>query len=210
MLDGCDVLHLNRQQRAFRNEKSIGWNIPCNKKVGAQRASVNIKVRPLPAREMFEALGRNLEGEFLADFPYHALKIGFISFAVSPEKSHFPGMHDAGDIVPLLQQEATLGIDNYCSGDLSVPKSIHISWSSLIVWPGQQLRGIELSDRIALQYRQITGPPRSRPFASSQVPAPRNGRPAISEWGLQSKRQKDRFYERIEHVIQQGEFSYLT
>src|SRR5436190_416510 len=106
MLDGCDVLHFNCQQRAFGNEKSLGWNIARDEKVGAESASVDIKVRPLPTRQMFEALGRNLEGEFLADFTYHALKVGFISFAVSPEKSHFTGMDYARDIIPLLQQEA--------------------------------------------------------------------------------------------------------
>jgi hypothetical protein len=181
MLDGRDILHLNRQQRALGNVKSIGWNIARNKKIGAESASVDVKVRTLPTRQMFETLGRNLEGEFLADFTYHALKVGFIPFAVPPEKSHFPGMDDAGDIVPLLQQEATLGIDNYCSGDLPVPRSAHVSSSSLIVWRGQQLVELNFQTHVAgLTAR------------------------------LRSKRQKDRFDKRIKHVIQQSEFFYLT
>ena len=98
-----------------------------------------------------------------------------------PEKSHFPGMDDAGDIVPLLQQEATLGIDNYCSGDLPVPRSAHVSSSSLIVWRGQQLVELNFQTHVAgLTAR------------------------------LRSKRQKDRFDKRIKHVIQQSEFFYLT
>ena len=130
MLNGYDVLHLNREKSAFGNEKGISWNITSNKKIGADSASIDIKVRTLPTRQMFKALGRNLEAEFLADFPYDALKVSFISFPVASKKSHFPGMDYAGDIVPLLQQETTESVDNYCPRDLAVPKYIHVQLSS--------------------------------------------------------------------------------
>jgi len=130
MLDCHDVLNLNGEKSALSNEKRVRWNITSDKKIGSDSASIDIEVRALPSRQMLESLGRNLEAEFLANFSDYALKVGFISLPMSPKKSNFPGMDDAGNIVPLLEQEAAKSVDNYGSCDLSVPKCSHVRSSS--------------------------------------------------------------------------------
>ena len=102
MLDCQDVLNFNGEKGAFGNEKRIRWNITRDEKIGSDSASIDIKVRALPSRQILESLGRNLEAELLVNFPDDALKVGFISFPVSSKKSNFPGMDYAGNIIALL------------------------------------------------------------------------------------------------------------
>ena len=51
-------------------------------------------------------------------FPHNALQIGLALFAVAAEKTYLARLLNAGNIIALLEQKATLGIDDDGACDL--------------------------------------------------------------------------------------------
>ncbi len=54
------------------------------------------------ACEVFEAIRLYDIADFLVNFPYHTLQIGFHAFAMAAKETYFSGINDSGVVITLL------------------------------------------------------------------------------------------------------------
>ena len=54
-------------------------------------------------------------------FTDDALQVRFAAFAVAAEEANLPRVHDARNVVALLQQKTTKRVDKNCASELSMP-----------------------------------------------------------------------------------------
>ena len=59
----------------------------------------------------FESFGRDKIAEFFVHFTDDALQVRFAAFAVAAEEANLPRVHDARNVVALLQQKTTKRVD---------------------------------------------------------------------------------------------------
>ena len=72
------------------------------------------------ACEVFEAIRLYDIADFLVNFPYHTLQIGFHAFAMAAKETYFSGMDDSGDVITLLKQKMTVRIDEDRNANLAM------------------------------------------------------------------------------------------
>ena len=72
------------------------------------------------ARKMLEQFRGDEITELLIHLPYGALQECFAAFSTTAKKPNLSGMGYAGDIVAVLKQEATGGVNEDNSGSFSI------------------------------------------------------------------------------------------
>jgi hypothetical protein len=59
---------------------------------------------------------------FLVHLPHGAFQKCFLAFPVAAEETHLARVYDANNIVAVLKQETTAGVDNNGASDLAMPQ----------------------------------------------------------------------------------------
>ncbi len=72
---------------------------------------VSARMQRLAIGGGFESFGRDKIAEFFVHFTDDALQVRFAAFAVAAEEANLPRVHDARNVVALLQQKTTKRVD---------------------------------------------------------------------------------------------------
>jgi len=113
------------QKSAFGYDQCIHWDIASNEKFALDRPALGVDFNTAVAQQVFKASWFDAVAYLFVYLPHHALKIRLVTFAMSTKKPHLTPLQDAGDIIALLEQKTTQGIDNDGASDLAVPRYNH-------------------------------------------------------------------------------------
>jgi len=112
-----NFVRLGYQERPFGDDQPFNRNIANDEKLGAERASLGVKITTGKGRQIFKPIRWNEMADFFVDLPDDALQECFVPFAMAAEQRHLSRVQDACNIIALLKQER--GVDEDGASDLA-------------------------------------------------------------------------------------------
>jgi hypothetical protein len=129
VVDFDDFFRPGYQESPFRDRQTFFRKTPYNEKLGPQRAAFGVNVFARNTCQVLKPLGWHEITDFFVYLPNNAFQERLVPFAVSTEQPYFARMHDADDIVALLQQQPAAGVDENSASNLAMLWPVHnASW----------------------------------------------------------------------------------
>jgi hypothetical protein len=120
MLYSGEFIRFDYQHRAFGHDQCVNRDIASDEDFASDSTVLTINFSAIIAHQVIEPIRCYEIADLFVYFSHHALQIRFVMLAMTAKKTNLTWLENAGDIIALLKQKTTSGVDYYCASNFTV------------------------------------------------------------------------------------------